>query len=83
MSGQGTVALRLVGADVLRTDGLERGGAIGLADGVLQDVREAREIDLSGYRILPGIIDLHGDGFERHVAPRRGAMKQFARSFAV
>ena len=48
MSGQGTVALRLVGADVLRTDGLERGGAIGLADGVLQDVREAREIDLSG-----------------------------------
>ncbi len=78
MSGQGTVALRLVGADVLRTDGLERGGAIGLADGVLQDVREAREIDLSGYRILPGIIDLHGDGFERHVAPRRGAMKQMA-----
>lgn len=78
MSGQGTVALRLVGADVLRTDGLERGGAIGLADGVLQDVSEAREIDLSGYRILPGIIDLHGDGFERHVAPRRGAMKQMA-----
>jgi len=78
MSGQGTVALRLVGADVLRTDGLERGGAIGLADGVLQDIREAREIDLSGYRILPGIIDLHGDGFERHVAPRRGAMKQMA-----
>ena len=78
MSGQGTVALRLVGADVLRTDGLERGGAIGLADGVLQDVREAREIDLSGYRILPGIVDLHGDGFERHVAPRRGAMKQMA-----
>ncbi|VCU59384.1 amidohydrolase 3 [Tritonibacter mobilis] len=70
--------MRLVGADVLRTDGLERGGAIGLADGVLQDIREAREIDLSGYRILPGIIDLHGDGFERHVAPRRGAMKQMA-----
>ncbi|MCZ4269252.1 alpha-D-ribose 1-methylphosphonate 5-triphosphate diphosphatase [Rhodobacteraceae bacterium R_SAG6] len=78
MSGQGTVALRLVGADVLRTDGLELGGAIDLADGVLQDVREAREIDLSGYRILPGIVDLHGDGFERHVAPRRGAMKQMA-----
>ena len=30
------------------------------------------------YRILPGIVDLHGDGFERHVAPRRGAMKQMA-----
>jgi len=78
MSGNGTVALRLVGADVLRCDGLERGGALSLADGLLQDAPGARQVDLSGYRILPGIIDLHGDGFERHVAPRRGAMKQMA-----
>lgn len=27
---------------------------------------------------MPGIIDVHGDGFERHLAPRRGAMKQLA-----
>ncbi|GAB5448283.1 MAG: alpha-D-ribose 1-methylphosphonate 5-triphosphate diphosphatase [Gymnodinialimonas sp.] len=32
-----------------------------------------RRIDASGYLILPGIIDLHGDGFEHHMAPRRGA----------
>jgi alpha-D-ribose 1-methylphosphonate 5-triphosphate diphosphatase len=25
---------------------------------------------LGGYFILPGIIDLHGDAFERHIAPR-------------
>lgn len=27
-------------------------------------------VDLSGYLIVPGIIDLHGDAFERHIAPR-------------
>lgn len=37
-----------------------------------------RSVDLSGYRVLPGIIDVHGDGFERHLAPRRGAMKEMA-----
>jgi len=35
----------------------------------------AREVDLSGFMVLPGIVDIHGDGFERHLAPRRGAMK--------
>ncbi|OCX67190.1 hypothetical protein BFP70_03280 [Thioclava sp. SK-1] len=29
-------------------------------------------IDARGLWILPGLVDLHGDGFERHVAPRRG-----------
>jgi alpha-D-ribose 1-methylphosphonate 5-triphosphate diphosphatase len=76
MSEDGYVTLRLVGADVLRADGLERSGALTLADGLLQDASGAREVDLNGYRLLPGIVDLHGDGFERHVAPRRGAMKQ-------
>jgi alpha-D-ribose 1-methylphosphonate 5-triphosphate diphosphatase len=33
----------------------------------------AREIDLSGYWLLPGIVDLHGDGFERHIRPRPSA----------
>ena len=31
------------------------------------------EVDLSGYLILPGIIDLHGDAFERHITPRPNA----------
>ena len=34
-----------------------------------------RSIDASSYMILPGLIDLHGDGFEHHMAPRRGAVK--------
>lgn len=28
------------------------------------------EVDLTGYLVLPGIVDLHGDGFERHIVPR-------------
>jgi alpha-D-ribose 1-methylphosphonate 5-triphosphate diphosphatase len=36
---------------------------------------DAKRYDLSGFRLLPGIVDLHGDGFERHLAPRRGAVQ--------
>jgi alpha-D-ribose 1-methylphosphonate 5-triphosphate diphosphatase len=32
----------------------------------------ANRIDGNGCFILPGIIDLHGDAFERHIAPRAG-----------
>jgi alpha-D-ribose 1-methylphosphonate 5-triphosphate diphosphatase len=35
---------------------------------------DSRTIDLSGFRVLPGLVDMHGDGFERHMAPRRGAL---------
>ncbi|QPM90027.1 alpha-D-ribose 1-methylphosphonate 5-triphosphate diphosphatase [Pseudooceanicola algae] len=35
--------------------------------------RQDTTVDLSGYLLLPGIIDLHGDAFERHVAPRPSA----------
>ncbi|MCE2596180.1 alpha-D-ribose 1-methylphosphonate 5-triphosphate diphosphatase [Motilimonas cestriensis] len=34
---------------------------------------DAQRIDVQGQYILPGIIDLHGDAFERHIAPRAGA----------
>ena len=70
-----TVTLR--GAQVLRPDGLEDGD-LSLSDGLVTDAPEGREIDLSGYMVLPGLVDVHGDGFERHLAPRRGAMKDLA-----
>ena len=69
------LAIDLVGAEVLRADGPSR-APLSLADGLVRDKATGRAVDLSGYRVLPGIIDVHGDGFERHVAPRRGAMKQ-------
>jgi len=48
---------------------------VSLSDGVFVETPQNRQIDLSGYWVLPGIIDLHGDGFERHLAPRRGAVR--------
>lgn len=46
--------------------------ALTIADGTIGDGR-APEVDLTGYLLLPGIIDLHGDGFERHLSPRPSA----------
>ena len=66
--------LRLTGAQVLTPDGMND-TALSLAGGLVVDKAVKREIDLSGYLLLPGIIDPHGDGFERHLAPRRGMMK--------
>ncbi|SFM68447.1 alpha-D-ribose 1-methylphosphonate 5-triphosphate diphosphatase [Shimia aestuarii] len=65
------LSVRLTGGTVLvdgemqdRTLTVDRGQ---IADGPLP------EVDLSGYLLLPGIIDLHGDAFERHIAPRPSA----------
>ena len=66
----------LTGAKVLRPCGVVRDDCVSFACGYLDDAALARRVDLSGYLILPGIVDVHGDGFERHLAPRRGAMKQ-------
>lgn len=68
--------LTMTGAEVLLPgDGLSRYD-LSIADGVVKHDPTGRRIDLTGYLVLPGIVDLHGDGFERHIAPRRGAMKQ-------
>ena len=64
----------LTGAQILRPGGLVP-DVVSLSDGVFVETRQNRRIDLSGYWVLPGIIDLHGDGFERHLAPRRGALR--------
>ncbi len=70
--------LTFTGADVLLPGhGMAR-AELTVGDGVVQVDHAARQVDLSGYIVLPGIVDLHGDGFERHIAPRRGAMKQMA-----
>ncbi|KIC18828.1 alpha-D-ribose 1-methylphosphonate 5-triphosphate diphosphatase [Leisingera sp. ANG-Vp] len=71
-----TLELTLQGGDVLCPDGLETSGEIAFAGGKIVAAPAGRAVDLSGYLLLPGIVDLHGDGFERHLAPRRGAMKQ-------
>lgn len=67
--------LELTGAQILRPDGLST-EPLSFVDGMIVETPAARSVDLSGYLVLPGIIDPHGDGFERHLAQRRGAMKQ-------
>lgn len=60
-------------ADLILSKALD--DTFSVQDGVICDTEQKNSFDLSGYMILPGIIDLHGDGFERHLAPRRGAVK--------
>ena len=69
------VSLDLTGAEVLGPAGLHRGN-LSFAEGLIVEEPVGRAVDLSGFMVLPGIVDLHGDAFERHMAPRRGAMKQ-------
>ena len=35
-----------------------------------------REIDAAGLLVLPGIVDIHGDGFERQIMPRPGVRRK-------
>jgi alpha-D-ribose 1-methylphosphonate 5-triphosphate diphosphatase len=60
--------MRLTGAHVLR-DGEFQRRSLSFAEGQITR-GPLPEVDLSGYLVLPGIIDLHGDGFERHLSPR-------------
>ncbi|WP_299043363.1 alpha-D-ribose 1-methylphosphonate 5-triphosphate diphosphatase [uncultured Tateyamaria sp.] len=69
------IEIDLVAAEVLLPSGVED-TRLSIAGGVVADAPVGRAVNLRGYRILPGIVDVHGDGFERHMAPRRGAMKQ-------
>ena len=68
------IAVRLVGARVLGPQGWQD-RPVTVAEGVFCDM-PAREVDLRGFDLLPGIVDIHGDAFERHMAPRRGALRE-------
>lgn len=63
--------MRLINATILR-DGALQTRSVAVADGQITR-GPLPGVDLGGYFILPGIIDLHGDGFERHIAPRPSA----------
>ncbi|MFP5509414.1 MAG: alpha-D-ribose 1-methylphosphonate 5-triphosphate diphosphatase [Alphaproteobacteria bacterium] len=78
----GTLSLTLTGAEVLRPDGLSH-APLCLTEGLIVDKPQPRCVDLTGFRVLPGIVDVHGDGFERHLAPRRGAMRDLGQGLAA
>lgn len=67
----------IVGATVLTQGGLVQDLAVTLDGGLIDLVGSGElagmpELDASGLLLLPGIVDLHGDAFERALAPRPG-----------
>src|SRR5215471_13036837 len=76
--------IRIEGARVLVGDRLEettvctRDGVIDAADG---GSSAAARIDARGLMVLPGIVDIHGDAFERQLMPRPGV--HFAMDIAL
>ncbi|QPM92132.1 alpha-D-ribose 1-methylphosphonate 5-triphosphate diphosphatase [Pseudooceanicola algae] len=77
-----SLPLHFTGARVLRPGGWDD-APIGMAEGRITDDLPGRAVDLSGWWILPGIVDAHGDGFERHLAPRRGALRDLGDALAM
>ena len=69
-------------ADVLTPAGVAR-APLHIEKGVVASAPQSVAFDLDGFLVLPGIIDLHGDGFERHLAPRRGAVKNLQTGFSA
>ena len=63
----------LVGGRVLLPDGEFAKADIAFRDGHVSAVGDAggrRCIDAAGLLVLPGMVDIHGDAFERQLAPR-------------
>ncbi len=68
------IVLNFTGAEVLWGGQLQACDFGVSAGKIVSPSGIARCVDLRGWRVLPGIVDLHGDGFERHVAARRGGV---------
>jgi alpha-D-ribose 1-methylphosphonate 5-triphosphate diphosphatase len=69
--------LCITGGRVLRDGKFEETSVhLAAADGVIArlgaDAGAAGEIDARGLMVLPGIVDIHGDAFERQMMPRPG-----------
>lgn len=64
--------VRFTGAQILR-DGALQSRSLAIADRRITK-GPLPEVDMRGYFLLPGIVDLHGDAFERHLLPRPGAL---------
>ena len=70
----------VINAEVLSSEGLTC-RPLHVADRLVSSVQGEHTFDLESFIVLPGIVDLHGDGFERHLAPRRGALKDLQQGF--
>src|SRR5262245_10372803 len=82
----------IVNATVILPDRILDGGAIVVRDDLIAEVapsadalaeRPARQIDADGAYLLPGLIDLHNDGYEYELNPRPGANLPAPLAFAT
>ena len=69
--------MRIEGGRALLESGLEETSVhvdceSGMITGLGAQASAERAIDASGLLILPGIVDIHGDAFERQMMPRPG-----------
>jgi alpha-D-ribose 1-methylphosphonate 5-triphosphate diphosphatase len=64
----------IAGGEVLAAEGAFVRRDLAVADGRIAAAPDpaARRFDGRGLKVLPGIVDLHGDAFERQVQPRPG-----------
>jgi alpha-D-ribose 1-methylphosphonate 5-triphosphate diphosphatase len=60
---------------VLYPDGAIAAGSLCLEDGLVKgfDLPGDRVVDADGMLVLPGVVDIHGDAFEKIIMPRAGA----------
>ncbi|WP_193187710.1 alpha-D-ribose 1-methylphosphonate 5-triphosphate diphosphatase [Nisaea sediminum] len=70
------MSLTLVNARILLESGAIEKTELQIDGGEIRRIGtgagRGKTLDLGGRLLLPGIIDLHGDGFERSLAPRAG-----------
>lgn len=65
---------------LLLSDGWQNDTCLQVTNGVINAIGKdvvqgnSQVIDACGGYLLPGIIDLHGDAFERHITPRAGTL---------
>jgi alpha-D-ribose 1-methylphosphonate 5-triphosphate diphosphatase len=69
--------IRIEGGRVLIGNELESAtvhlsSALGVISAIGSDAPARRRIDADGLLVLPGIVDIHGDAFERQMMPRPG-----------
>lgn len=66
----------IAGGQTLLPSGLQSDAVVLIEDGVISEIggstRGFPVLDATGQLVLPGMIDLHGDAFERQLMPRPG-----------
>lgn len=74
--GSAAGELILTNARIVTADAVVEGSVV-VRDGIIAEVDERRSttaaaLDLEGDYLLPGLVELHTDNLERHIAPRPG-----------